>query len=233
MRDYRNMVRVLNRGFGDRKIETITSAEIETWIAAMPARTERGRSTWSASAGSSSARRGSMACRATRSRWWSAPGFGVPRRSTCCAPRRSTRWFERAEAEQDAALFHAAAFAGLRMGEILALRWRDIDFRRRTIHVRENWTLGETTTPKGGAERAVPMADEVARRLARLGRRKRFTGDDDLVFCTERGEHLGYKSLKDRYRARPQAAGLREDFRFHNLRHTFGSTVIRTPTPAR
>ena len=68
-----------------------------------------------------------------------------------------------AESDQDAAIFHTAAFAGLRMGELLALRWRDVDFTRRTIHVRENWTQGETTTPKGGTERAVPMAEEVAR----------------------------------------------------------------------
>ena len=38
----------------------------------------------------------------------------------------------------------------------------------------------------------------------------------------ERGQHLGYKSFKERYRAALRAAGLREDFRFHNLRHTFG-----------
>jgi integrase len=129
--------------------------------------------------------------------------------------------------EMDAGIIHVAAFAGLRMGEILALRWRDIDFSRRTLHVRENWTQGETTTPKSGSERAVPMADEVAQRLARLGQREHFTGDEDLVFCTTGGLHLGYKSLKDRYRGALKAAGLRENFRFHNLRHTFGSTVIR------
>lgn len=33
--------------------------------------------------------------------------------------------------------------------------------------------------------------------------------------------------MKERYRAALKAADLREDFRFHNLRHTFGSTVIR------
>jgi integrase len=132
-----------------------------------------------------------------------------------------------AESEQDAAIFHTAAFAGLRMGELLALRWRDVDFTRRTIHVRENWTQGETTTPKGGTERAVPMAEEVAERLARLGQREYFTTDENLVFCTAHGRHLGYKSLKERYRAALRSADLREDFRFHNLRHTFGSTVIR------
>jgi len=129
-----------------------------------------------------------------------------------------------AESERDVAIFHTAAFAGLRMGELLALHWCDVDLTRRTIHVRENWTQGETTTPKGGTERAVPMAEEVAQRLARLGQREHFTADDALVFCAPRGQHVGYKSLKERYRAGLRAADLREDFRFHNLRHTFGST---------
>jgi len=71
------------------------------------------------------------------------------------------------------------------------------------------------------------MADEVAKRLARLADRERFTSEEDLVFCSTLGQYVGYKSLKDRYRDALRRAGLREDFRFHNLRHTFDSTVIR------
>ena len=133
----------------------------------------------------------------------------------------------RAATDSDAAIYEFAAFAGLRIGEILALRWRDIDFRLHTIHVRENWTHGDTTTPKNGMERAVPMAGQLAERLIRLSRRNSFVEARDLIFCTSDGHHFGYKSLKVRYRAALRDAGLREDFRFHNLRHTFGSTVIR------
>lgn len=227
MRDYRNMVRVLDRQFGKRKIETITTEDIDLWI--------------SGYGGSNRTRQkylvglGSIFKRAMKV-------YGLPRNPADLVERPRVRRAAKidvlrpeevlalvraAESEQDAAIFHTAAFAGLRMGELLALRWRDMDFTRRTIHVRENWTQGETTTPKGGTERAVPMAEEVAERLARLGQRDHFSADDDLVFCTERGGHLGYKSLKERYRAALRAARLREDFRFHNLRHTFGSTVIR------
>jgi integrase len=227
MRDYRNMARVLVREFGKRKIETITTEDIDLWI--------------SGYGGSNRTRQKYLVClgsifkRAMRV-------YGLPRNPADLVERPRVRRAAKidvlrpeevlalvraAESEQDAAIFHTAAFAGLRMGELLALRWRDVDFTRRTIHVRENWTQGETTTPKGGTERAVPMAEEVAERLARLGQRQHFTAEDDLVFCTTRGQHVGYKSLKERYRAALRAAGLREDFRFHNLRHTFGSTVIR------
>jgi len=227
LNDYRALASVLDRQFGDRKIETITERDIETWISSYP--------------GSNRTRQKYLVCLGSIFKR-AMKVYGLPRNPVELVERPRVRraatidvlrpeevmaMVRAAEDEQDAALFHTAAFAGLRMGELLALRWRDVDFTRRTIHVRENWTQGETTTPKGGTERAVPMAEEVAERLARLGQRKHFTADDDLVFCTDRGQHLGYKSLKVRYRAALRAADLREDFRFHNLRHTFGSTVIR------
>ena len=227
LRDYRNMVRVLDREFGRRKIETITTEDIDLWI--------------SGYGGSNRTRQKYLVCLGSIFKR-AMKVYGLPRNPADLVERPRVRraakidvlrpeevlaFVRAAESEQDAAIFHTAAFAGLRMGELLALRWRDVDFTRRTIHVRENWTQGETTTPKGGTERAVPMAEEVAERLARLGQRDHFTAEDDLVFCAARGQHVGYKSLKERYRAALQAAGLREDFRFHNLRHTFGSTVIR------
>ena len=227
LRDYRNMVRVLNREFGERRIEEITTPEIEMWIAGRDAANRTLQKYLVVLSG--------IFKRAMKL-------YGLPRNPADMVERPRVRRAAKidvlrpdevqalvaaADSEQDAALFHTAAFAGLRMGELLALRWRDIDFHRRTIHVRENWTQGQTTTPKSGSERAVPMAEEVAQRLARLGQRELFATDDDLVFCSPLGEHLGYKSLKDRYRAALTAAGLRPDFRFHNLRHTFGSTVIR------
>ena len=204
LRDYRNMVRVLDREFGDRKIEAITPEEIELWISGYD--------------GSNRTRQKYLVCLGSIFKR-AMKVHGLPRNPAEVVERPRVRRAAKidvlrpeevlalvraAKSEQDAAIFHTAAFAGLRMGELLALRWRDIDFTRRTIHVRENWTQGETTTPKGGTERAVPMAEEVAQRLARLGQRDHFTTDDNLVFCTPRGEHLGYKSLKERYRGRAQ-----------------------------
>ncbi len=52
--------------------------------------------------------------------------------------------------EQDGALFLAAAFTGLRMGELLALRGRDVDFVGSTIRVRASYARGQPTTPESG-----------------------------------------------------------------------------------
>ena len=130
-----------------------------------------------------------------------------------------------AGSEQDAAIFLTAAFTGLRQGELLALRWRDVDFERRIVRVHRTYKSGNgVDTPKSGRGRAVPMADEVARALARLGEREHFTDDDDLVFRGPRG-HINAQKLGYRYKAALEHAGLRE-LRFHDLRHTFGTIAI-------
>jgi integrase len=124
--------------------------------------------------------------------------------------------------KRDAAVYATAAFAGLRMGELRALRWRDVDFPRSVIRVRASYAAGELSVPKSGKVRSVPMVEEVAQHLARLANDVR---DDDLVFAEEGGLWLNDDRLRRRYEAALRAAGLRR-LRFHDLRHTFGSLAI-------
>jgi integrase len=133
-----------------------------------------------------------------------------------------------AASEQDAAIYLTAAFTGLRRGELVALRWRDVDFARRHLRVTASYTESGLTSPKSGKVRAVPMAPLVAEALARLADRGRWTGDDDLVFPGTFGGYLDASALYRRYKISLRAAGLR-DLRFHDLRHTFGTQVIGNP----
>jgi integrase len=130
-----------------------------------------------------------------------------------------------AGSDADAAIFLTAAFTGLRRGEVLGLRWRDVDFTGSTIRVRASYAAGHLTTPKSGKVRAVPMAPDVASALAKLGDRERYTGDDDFVFAGEAGLPLDGDALSSRYRDALARAGLRP-LRFHDLRHTFGTRMI-------
>lgn len=130
-----------------------------------------------------------------------------------------------AESEQDAALYLTAAFTGLRRGELVALRWRDVDFAGEAIRVRASVTHGHLTTPKSGKVRAVPMAPQVAVTLDKLSRRDRFTGPEDLVFPGVAGDHVDGSALRRRYVVARTQAKLRP-LRFHDLRHTFGSLAI-------
>jgi integrase len=130
-----------------------------------------------------------------------------------------------AASEQDGAIFLTAAFTGLRMGELLALRWRDVDFAGATVRVRGSYAAGHLTTPKSGKVRAVPVAPDVATALAQLGRRDNWLGDDDLVFAGDAGGYLDGSALRRRYKEALGRAGLRP-LRFHDLRHTFGTRMI-------
>jgi integrase len=131
----------------------------------------------------------------------------------------------KANSEQDGALYLTAAFTGLRRGELLALRWRDVDFAGSTVRVRASYAAGALTSPKSGKVRSVPLAPEVAEALAKLSKRERFTSDDDLVFVGETGSYLDGSALRRRYKQALKAAALRP-LRFHDLRHTFGTRMI-------
>jgi len=132
---------------------------------------------------------------------------------------------EAAASVQDGALYLTAAFTGLRRGELVALRWGEVDFQNHVIRVIEGYSRNRRGRPKSRRSRSVPMVAEVARALTELKGREHFTGRDDLVFCAEDGGHIDGSALRRRFVLGRQAAGLRP-LRFHDLRHTFGSLAI-------
>jgi len=138
------------------------------------------------------------------------------------------------ESEQDGAIFLLAAFSGLRRGECLGLRWRDVDFERQAIRVEHSLSAvdGELGTPKSGQMRSVPMAPDVAQALARLSQRERFTGRADFVFVGDEGGPLDGSALRRRYVEALKAAELRP-LRFHDLRHSFGTIAANAALSGR
>jgi integrase len=135
--------------------------------------------------------------------------------------------------EQEAVLFTVAAFTGLRMGELRALRWRDVDFANRLVHVRRSlWRTAEGI-PKSGKARSVPLIDQAAVALDGLSRRQHFTGQVDYVFANPAGGKLHDGDMRAGLYAALEAAGISRDrgtgklFVFHDLRHTFGTIAVQ------
>jgi len=139
-------------------------------------------------------------------------------------PEQIRELAEAAASEQDAAVFMTAAFTGLRRGELVALRWRDVDFDNQSIRVYEGYTR-ELRGPTSRRSRTVPMVEEVAAVVTRLRERTKFTGPNDFVFPGESGEIADPSALRRRFAAAVNRAGL-PPLRFHDLRHTFGSLAI-------
>lgn len=126
----------------------------------------------------------------------------------------------------DGPLFVVAAFTGLRMGELRALRWRDVDFAKRLVHVRRSVTRSIEGAPKSGRVRSVPLIDQAARAFDELSRREHFNHADDFVFINEVGGPVHDGALRQRFYTALAAAGL-ERLRFHDLRHTFGTLAVQ------
>jgi integrase len=117
-------------------------------------------------------------------------------RSHVFSPEEVWALMRAAASEQDGAIFLTAAFTGLRLGELVALRWRDVDFAGSVVRVRASYAGGALATPKSGKVRSIPLAPEVAEALARLSRRALFTLEDDLVFPGEAGAYLDSSALR-------------------------------------
>ena len=128
------------------------------------------------------------------------------------------------EDRQDAELIRVAAYAGLRLGELLALRWRDVDFAGQVVTIRRALSLGVESSTKSGKIRRVPLPDQAGAALDRLSRREDFTGPDERVFCNALGRTLDGSALRRRYKRAQKAANIRP-LRFHDLRHTYGSLL--------
>lgn len=142
------------------------------------------------------------------------------------APAEVEALAEAAASEQDAALFRVAAFTGLRLGELRALRWSDIDFTKRLLHVRRDYTANTLGVPKSGKVRSVPLIDQAARALDGLSRREHFIDPDDLVFIGEAGGYFDESALRRRLRIALDQAKLKP-IRFHDRRHTFGTIAVQ------
>jgi len=131
-------------------------------------------------------------------------------------------------------LYLTAAMTGLRRGELLALRWQDIDWTAGVVRVRRNYTRGQFGTPKSHrSSRAVPLAQRVRGELELHHERSRFQAPADLVFPhPELGVVLDPAKLRKRFQAAARRAGLRP-VRFHDLRHTFGTRMAAAGAPLR
>lgn len=119
-----------------------------------------------------------------------------------------------------------ASEAGLRSGEILALRWQDVADRELRV-VQSMDRSGEFTSPKSWAARTVPLSSALSEALKALPE----TGETVLVKL-KKDEPLGYYALHEKMRAIYKAAGVnRPRMPIHSMRHSFCSRLAERGTP--
>ena len=136
--------------------------------------------------------------------------------------------------EMERVLYITAVMTGLRQGELVGLRWLDVDWVVGLIRVRRNYTRKEWGTPKSRrSTRAVPMPERVAAELEKHFQRSAFQADSDLVFGhPHTGNPYDASKLRKRFRAAIRRADVRE-VRFHDLRHSYATRMAAVATPMR
>ena len=133
----------------------------------------------------------------------------------------------RSEDQRDADAFRLLFYTGLRLGELLTLRWADVDLADRLLLVSQGLSAGQETLPKGHRHRFVPLSTPAVQMLARLANRPEFTTRDDYVLGNRWGRRMDPSALRRRYKRACAAAELRP-VRLHGLRHAAGSLIART-----
>jgi integrase len=118
--------------------------------------------------------------------------------------------------------------AGLRRGEIGALKQCDVDLRRKQLHVQRAAWRGIEDSPKGGRGRIIPMTDALA---CALGANRHLRGP--YVLCTDDGTSTSENLLQDWMEQATRRAGLNVTRSLHILRHTFCSRLAMKGAPAK
>lgn len=149
----------------------------------------------------------------------------------------------------------ANIYLGLRGGELIALRWKDIDFENKTINVSKRLaevvnrkydlsnplemknkgikrTVYEEDNVKNGKPRFVPLNSKAEELLLLHKQNCKYTSPDDFVISTRTKNHTSLKNLSDAIKLIEINAGTEvQSFNTHVLRHTCASLYFRKNIP--
>jgi integrase len=123
-------------------------------------------------------------------------------------------------------LFMLAIFTGARQGELLGLKWSDVDWQNKQINIQRTYTKGRFFSPKTKtSNRKIDIGPAVTTELKKwkLACPK---SKMDLIFPNEAGQPINYSNMVRRYFEPTLTAANVPRIRFHDLRHTYASLLI-------
>ena len=142
--------------------------------------------------------------------------------------------------DQELALYHVAAATGMRRGELLGLRWRDVDFEGSRLSVRQQYTrqgngVGFGPPKSKKSIRTIDVDGETTALLREQQERQLFDrracgpayrADLDLVFCRPGGSAHDPNVIGRRFERRVRALRTVPAIGLHGLRHTHATLLL-------
>ena len=154
-------------------------------------------------------------------------------------PEEIARLLKEAEQDDYCNLFIVAMFTGMRQGELLGLAWECVDFKSGIITVKQQLQCKDGNyfleTPKSGKNRTILPApivmDALRNQLQRQQKEQEQAGSMwdnqfNLVFTDALGKYLVRRTVVKHFKKISQRAGISDDARFHDLRHSFAVSSL-------
>jgi integrase len=172
------------------------------------------------------------------------PNRQATRGIQCWEPAELARFLERVRGMRLEAAWRLAAMTGMRRGEILGLRWSDIDLDHARLSVRHavvsvGYDVLEST-PKSHQARVIELDPETVQLLRRRREKQRLEHanwgegyrENDLVVTKENGEPIHPHSFSQAFERIVAQAGVRR-IRLHDLRHTHATIAVKAGVPVK
>lgn len=120
-------------------------------------------------------------------------------------------------------LFITAFYTGMRLGEILSMKWNWIDFQQNIIKVQ----CSESFTTKSKKERIIPISQTLRNVLLNQFPKVIDVDKNNYIFIRVPGIKLNENFVSKQFKKSVRAAGLDDKIHFHTLRHSFASMLVQ------
>ena len=126
-------------------------------------------------------------------------------------------------------------FTGLRIGEAIALEWKDIDYKNKTITVNKNVVEVKSketgkyilekqdSTKTDSSTRIIPISNNAMECIKNL---KEINGDKKFIFASQTGQYISPSNFNRMFRGIQKALNYEVTLGLHSLRHTFATLML-------